>query len=545
MHYHAQAAVIVTILVVAIVVLLCCETLVHKKKQSYELVSVNIPPKRATSIAKHIIRTAEPEWHQLHPDVLQMYQQTERDNPGWSTRYFSARQRRLFLCKHFDRRVVRAYDKLIPGAFRADLFRFCAVYKLGGLYADFSTRFLVSIDSLVDSKHNSLVLCHDRSHNSRLHVYTAVFAARANHALMRMCIDKVVHNVEHLYYGVNPLHPTGPLLMREQFDAWQQDYPGAGLRFEMVHIRDNTVSLISQPSTDIAQHKMMCHAVALTNNDTRLPSYSDLWHDREVYHTGESKYKYHHLEAIHVTQETSMEKNIIRTGPHEYDSLASEVIDLFGQAEIDNPGWKTRYFSDLQCRQFIAKYFDASVLSAYDTLVPGAYKADLFRYCAVFVLGGVYIDFSGAFDKPIETWLDPTTDPLVLCHDFSHNGTLMLYNAVFAASSGHPFLLACINRVVSNTSARFYGINTLHPTGPLMFREVYDEFIAAQPDAPHRLQLVHSLIPAPNKISKNVKQLDNFVITTKAGGDRKHRQRLKEKCKHYSHLWRIKRVYTD
>lgn len=34
------------------------------------------------------------------------------------------------------------------------------------------------------------------------------------------------------------------------------------------------------------------------------------------------------------------------------------------------------------------------VLSAYDKIMPNAYKADLFRLCILYVYGGCYIDFA-------------------------------------------------------------------------------------------------------------------------------------------------------
>ena len=43
-------------------------------------------------------------------------------------------------------------------------------------------------------------------------------------------------------------------------------------------------------------------------------------------------------------------------------------------------------------REFISKYFNKDVLEAYDTLLPGAYKADLWRYCILYKMGGIYMD---------------------------------------------------------------------------------------------------------------------------------------------------------
>ena len=41
-----------------------------------------------------------------------------------------------FIKSHFSKRVLYAYDKLIPGAFKADLWRYCIIYINGGIYID-------------------------------------------------------------------------------------------------------------------------------------------------------------------------------------------------------------------------------------------------------------------------------------------------------------------------------------------------------------------------------------------------------------------------
>lgn len=56
---------------------------------------------------------------------------------------------------------------------------------------------------------------------------------------------------------------------------------------------------------------------------------------------------------------------------------------------IRNPEYEVRYYSDRDRREYIKKYFDAPVLTAYDKLIPGAYRADLWRYCVIYNEGGV------------------------------------------------------------------------------------------------------------------------------------------------------------
>jgi hypothetical protein len=66
-----------------------------------------------------------------------------------------------------------------------------------------------------------------------------------------------------------------------------------------------------------------------------------------------------------------------------------ESVELL---KSQNPEFTHYLFDDADCREFIAANFDYSVLDAFDRLIPGAYKADLWRYCVLYVRGGIYLD---------------------------------------------------------------------------------------------------------------------------------------------------------
>ena len=57
-----------------------------------------------------------------------------------------------------------------------------------------------------------------------------------------------------------------------------------------------------------------------------------------------------------------------------------------------NPEFNVQLFDDNDCRKFIQNNFPEDILTAFDTLKPGAYKADLWRLCILYINGGIYID---------------------------------------------------------------------------------------------------------------------------------------------------------
>ena len=58
----------------------------------------------------------------------------------------------------------------------------------------------------------------------------------------------------------------------------------------------------------------------------------------------------------------------------------------------NNPEFTHYLYDDDDCRKFIKNNFPSNVVNAFDKLIPGAYKADLWRYCVLYIHGGIYLD---------------------------------------------------------------------------------------------------------------------------------------------------------
>jgi mannosyltransferase OCH1-like enzyme len=60
----------------------------------------------------------------------------------------------------------------------------------------------------------------------------------------------------------------------------------------------------------------------------------------------------------------------------------------------ENPEFEYFLYDDKMCRKFIKEHFHEEVVFAFDKLKPGAYKADLWRYCVLYIHGGIYLDIN-------------------------------------------------------------------------------------------------------------------------------------------------------
>ena len=147
--------------------------------------------------------------------------------------------------------------------------------------------------------------------------------------------------------------------------------------------------------------------------------------------------------------------------------LMKKTVDMIIR---NNPQFNHQLFDDNDCRNFIKDNFDENVLNAFDTLIPGAYKADLWRYCVLYKNGGVYLDIKYQLINKFKFINLMEKEHWVL--DMDKTG---IYNALMVCKPNNKILLKAIQKVVENVKNRFYGSSCLHPTGPLMLAEFFTQ----------------------------------------------------------------------
>lgn len=147
--------------------------------------------------------------------------------------------------------------------------------------------------------------------------------------------------------------------------------------------------------------------------------------------------------------------------------LPSKMRERVELLKSQNPRFRHHLYDDNDCREFIRNHFRPDVLSAYDSLIPGAYKADLWRLCVLFINGGIYMDIKFCCVNGFR--LIELTEKE---HFVKDRPPCSLYNALMACKRGNIFLFKCIRRIVHNVQNRFYGATPLSPTGPKMLGSV-------------------------------------------------------------------------
>lgn len=136
------------------------------------------------------------------------------------------------------------------------------------------------------------------------------------------------------------------------------------------------------------------------------------------------------------------------------------------------PDAEYRRYGNEELLDFLSDHFPEPVLQAYRALTPYAFKADLARYCLLFIHGGLYSDLSYLHLRPIP--IDDQCE-LVVFRDIPGHVSWATSNAIIYAAPNSAVLERAIARVIEHSRTGYYGHFPLEPTGPYMLGRVLAE----------------------------------------------------------------------
>lgn len=152
-------------------------------------------------------------WHsnELPDSVKESIENIKSNNPEFKHCLYNATMSRDFIKEEFDSEVLYAYDSLIPYALKVDLWRYCILYKKGGIYLDSKYQCIDGFKFiyLTDEEY----LCRDLK-ESGYGIYNALMICKPGNKLLLECINKIVKNTKEEYYGDSGLEISGPLMIK-------------------------------------------------------------------------------------------------------------------------------------------------------------------------------------------------------------------------------------------------------------------------------------------------------------------------------------------
>ena len=253
--------------------------------------------------------------------------------------------------------------------------------------------------------------------------------------------------------------------------------------------------------------------------------------------------------------------NIMQT--YKTRTIPKNMFNAINSIRNINVNCKYTFFNDQEAEEFIDQHLPADVLIAYNKIIPGAYKADIFRLAYLYIHGGIYIDASMCVGQS-EQYMDIAT-MLKSLHPITHlffkdldYGGGGIYNAFIACIPNSALIKHMLDGIVNNVLNSFIPstknkcADNLAITVPVACRVFFNTFFKSSPDAPiligphsadgqiymgyldkkMRMQSrAHIRLPDVNKHVMKIKYSDW------------KNDRAKTKSTHYGKLFKQKKIY--
>ena len=237
-------------------------------------------------IPKYIFRTGPMSKENLPSVMVDLYNETITSNPGYSFFYFSDADCYNFISQEWGEEYVKCYLKILPSAYRADLFRYLLLYNYGGCYGDFSQKMHITYDELCNGFEQ--VFCKDTGSN-HVALYNALMCSYSKNPTIKRAIDISIDNIKNNVYGISSLDITGPIVLGK---AYRENRVDGKLKKDAIElgIFDKT-KIIMNPGfqnfiVDTVSSKIVC--------DKKIPEHTSViyqngeyydasWNKRHVY----------------------------------------------------------------------------------------------------------------------------------------------------------------------------------------------------------------------------------------------------------------------
>jgi len=137
-------------------------------------------------------------------------------NPSYFYEIFNKEERQKFIDENFDENVKNAYKYTTYGPFKADIWRYCFLYKNGGFYVDLDTICECDLDNLIKDGIDFIAPIGYKENEAPYLVSNGFIGVKPEHPIMKYCLEYIVE------CAVKHIKGT------ESVPTYFYDYTGAG-----------------------------------------------------------------------------------------------------------------------------------------------------------------------------------------------------------------------------------------------------------------------------------------------------------------------------
>ena len=112
-------------------------------------------------------------------------------NPSYEISFFTNATCEKFLREHYGKKHVKFFRNISRGMYKADFFRLCYLYKVGGMYADVDIEPIVPIDDYLNPHTTFFSVIAKNTHE----IFQAMLGVTPNNPVIKMCIDSMMRKI--------------------------------------------------------------------------------------------------------------------------------------------------------------------------------------------------------------------------------------------------------------------------------------------------------------------------------------------------------------
>ena len=506
------------ILLIFILILILIFLYLKKNKDKFENEKIVPIPKVIHKI--YLQQNGEMDNFPLKPlELNNAHESWKIMNPDYNIKYYSLNDCRKYLKNNFnDTDFLQTFDCIQAFANKTSFIRICILYNEGGWYSDWKQSCLINnlLDKLNKNKKTNIILSWDRGNNigkKNKHIQNCFIGSNKNNLFLKEAINEIINNVKYKYYGYMATCTTGPGVLGVIYNNYK--FP--------INLTFKNNGYIYYNKKKIILHK--CKNCGKGQNWKNGNNYGVLWSHKKLYNDFILKNK--------------IPKIIHKTGPYDKDNLPFEINNLFNKLKKENKDYNLIYYNNDDCYNLIKKNFNEDVLWAYNKLIPIAYKSDLFRYCVLYLYGGIYSDIQHELLLPLDNIIDFDKDTLVLSKDkvIQPHTEYGIQISFIACIPKLNIFMNCINQIIENCKKNYYGKTQLDVTGPYLFKSILNK------------ENINYVIKLKETVNKTIikyhntfnKTNDNKLIKTKIDNFNMYTSNNK----YYSILYNNKNIYNN
>ena len=380
-------------------------------------------------------------WHSdnLPNSVKSCIENIKNCNPNFNHYLYNDEKCREFIKHNFSEDVLKTYDAIIPAAIKIDLWRYCVLYKYGGIYLDVKF-FCVNgfnFNYLLDKEY----FCKDFD-GSGSGIYNAIIICKPNNEIMKKCINEVVKNVNNNFYGNTLTEATGPLMIKKYISDIQANRL-------LLNVTNGLPNPRNKENTNIKfkQFIILHFHDNYRNEQPKFNKYwADCWTDRTFYNLNKLTSKINYSNLFNTEYNTNIPKIIYMC----HKKL--DEIKIYSQKWKElNPEYEIKLYDDELCKQFLLEEYSQLHLDIFNFIPDGPIKADFWRVCIINKYGGLYVDADINPIVPLKQYIEDNDD-FVTCISSNLNTsdfTSDRINPHFILSNKNNYILKnCIDKYI-------------------------------------------------------------------------------------------------